>query len=141
MRSLSVLSEFGGPEKLQVRTIPDLPEPTEGQVRVKVLTAGTGFTDTIVRQGQYVGVKEKPPFVPGYDWFGVVDKVGPGVTALKPGDPVADMPVIFMVLMAHQATPVRLVPVISAATRSIFAYRRIGWSRRRRVLTRRPRWR
>lgn len=89
-----VLSEFGGPDKLQVETIPDLPEPTEGQVRVKVLTAGTGFTDTIVRRGQYVGVKEKPPFVPGYDWFGVVDKVGPGVTALQPGDPVADMPVI-----------------------------------------------
>ena len=89
-----VLTEFGGPENLQLQTIESLPEPAEGEVRVRVLTAGTGFTDTIIRQGQYVDVKDKPPFVPGYDWFGVVDKLGPGVTEFKVGQYVADMPVI-----------------------------------------------
>lgn len=89
-----VLTAFGGPENLRVETVASLPEPGAGEVRVRVLAAGTGFTDTIIRQGQYVGVKEKPPFVPGYDWFGVVDKPGPGVTAFKTGDFVADMPVI-----------------------------------------------
>ena len=88
------LTEFGGPEKLEVQTIDELPEPAEGQVRVRVLTAGAGFTDTIIREGQYVGVKEKPPFTPGYDWFGVVDKLGPGVTGFEVGQYVADMPVI-----------------------------------------------
>lgn len=88
------LKAFGGPEQLQLETVAQLPEPAAGEVRVKVLTAGTGFTDTIVRQGQYVGVKEKPPFTPGYDWFGVVDKLGPNVEGLAVGQYVADMPVI-----------------------------------------------
>ncbi|NNL12047.1 MAG: zinc-binding dehydrogenase, partial [Pseudomonadales bacterium] len=61
-----VLQAFGGPEQLKVVEEPELPEPVAGEVRVKVLAAGTGFTDTIVRQGQYVDVKDKPPFVPGY---------------------------------------------------------------------------
>ena len=89
-----LLGAFGGPEQLIVKTVADLPSPGPGEVRVRVLTAGTGFTDTIIRQGQYTGVKEKPPFVPGYDWFGVVDEVGPGVSNFQVGDFVADMPVI-----------------------------------------------
>ena len=89
-----VVTEFGGPDNLAVVEEAALPEPAAGQVRVKVLAAGTGFTDTIIRQGQYVDVKDKPPFTLGYDWFGVVDKVGAAVTDLQQGDYVADMPVI-----------------------------------------------
>lgn len=88
------LKAFGGPENLSVESVDALPEPAHGEVRVKVLTAGTGFTDSIIRQGQYVGVKEKPPFIPGYDWFGVVDALGEGVSGLAVGQFVADMPVI-----------------------------------------------
>ncbi len=89
-----IVSEFGGPEKLQLVEEASLPEPAAGEIRVKVLAAGTGFTDTIIRQGQYVDVKEKPPFTIGYDWYGVVDKLGAGVSALQEGQLVADMPVI-----------------------------------------------
>lgn len=88
-----VLSAFGGPENLHLKTVEELPEPAEGEVRVRVLTAGTGFTDTVIRQGQYPDLKEKPPFTPGYDWFGVVDKLGPGVSGFEVGQCVADMPV------------------------------------------------
>lgn len=89
-----MLRAFGGPEQLNLETVEELPEPAAGEVRVKVLSAGTGFTDTIIRQGQYPGVKEKPPFVPGYDWYGVVDALGEGVSNLEVGQYVADMPVI-----------------------------------------------
>lgn len=89
-----VLTKFGGPEELRVETVDGLPEPAPDEVRVRVLAAGTGFTDTIIRQGQYVDVKDKPPFVLGYDWFGVVDKLGSGVRNLAVGQCVADMPVI-----------------------------------------------
>jgi NADPH:quinone reductase-like Zn-dependent oxidoreductase len=89
-----MLAAFGGPEQLQLQTVETLPEPGPGEIRVKVLAAGTGFTDTVIRQGQYPGVKQKPPFVPGYDWFGVVDALGDGVTDLQVGQYVADMPVI-----------------------------------------------
>lgn len=88
------LQSFGGPECLVVKQESDLPEPQQGQVRVKVLAAGAGFTDTIIREGNYPGVKQKPPFTPGYDWVGEVDKCGPGVSKLAVGQAVADMPVI-----------------------------------------------
>ena len=47
-----MLTRFGGPEELRVETVEGLPEPALGEIRVRVLTAGTGFTDTIIRQGQ-----------------------------------------------------------------------------------------
>jgi len=105
-----VLKAFGGPENLSVETVNNLPQPKEGEVRVRVLAAGTGFTDTVIRQGQYVGVKEKPPFVMGYDWFGVVDELGPGTEGCKVGDFVADMPVIggytqYLCAAAEQLVP------------------------------------
>ena len=101
---------FGGPEQLELVTETTLPEPAPGEVRVKVLAAGTGFTDTIIRQGQYVDVKDKPPFTLGYDWFGVVDKTGPGVARFSPGDFVADMPVIGGYTQYLCAPAERLVP-------------------------------
>lgn len=105
-----ILTEFGGPEKLEIHEQSLLPEPGPGEVRVKVLSAGTGFTDTVIRQGQYVGVKDKPPFIPGYDWFGVVDALGKGVDTLRVGQSVADMPVIggytqFLCVAADQVVP------------------------------------
>ena len=89
-----VLRTFGDPEQMQIEQVAELPQPQPGEVRVRVLTAGTGFTDTIIRKGQYPGVKQKPPLVPGYDWFGVVDALGEGVSSLRVGQSVADMPVI-----------------------------------------------
>lgn len=88
-----IITEFGGPEVLTLVN-EALPEPDKGEIRVKVLAAGTGFTDTVIREGQYVDNKEKPPFVPGYDWFGIVDKIAPDVTDYKVGDYVADLSVI-----------------------------------------------
>lgn len=102
--------EFGGPECLDVVEDAQLPEPGPGQVRVKILTAGAGFTDTIIRQGQYVQVKDKPPFTLGYDWFGLVDKLGEGVSALRIGQAVADLSVIggytqYLCVDAEQLVP------------------------------------
>ncbi len=88
------VQQFGAPEQLTVVEESVLPEPGPGEVRVKVLTAGTGFTDTIIRKGQYIDVKKKPPFTVGYDWFGVVDKLGEGVQELAPGQYVADLSII-----------------------------------------------
>lgn len=105
-----IVAEFGGAEQLKVVEEARLPEPMANQVRVKVLAAGTGFTDTIIREGQYVDVKDKPPFTLGYDWFGVVDKVGSVVTGFKEGQYVADMPVIggyteYLCVDAEQLVP------------------------------------
>jgi len=88
-----VLQRFGGPENLEI--VEDaLPEPGDGQVRVRVLAASVQFTDVIIRRGEYPDLKEKPPLTPGYDVVGEIDAVGPGVDGLAVGDRVADMTMI-----------------------------------------------
>ena len=89
-----IVTEFGGPEMLEVVEEAALPEPGPGEVRVKVLATSACFTDTMVRKGVYRDVKERPPFSPGYDMVGVVDKLGEGVTRLKVGQRVAELTVI-----------------------------------------------
>jgi NADPH:quinone reductase-like Zn-dependent oxidoreductase len=89
-----VIREFGGPEVLRVVEESTLPEPAFGEVRIKVLATSAAFTDTMIRKGRYPEVKEKPPFSPGYDLIGLVDKLGEGVTKFKIGQKVADLTVI-----------------------------------------------
>jgi NADPH:quinone reductase-like Zn-dependent oxidoreductase len=88
------ISRFGGPEVLQMAEEANIPDPSRGEVRIKVLAAGTGFTDTMIRRGRYPDFKGRPPFTPGYEIVGVVEKSGSGVTALLEGQMVADLCVV-----------------------------------------------
>ncbi len=88
------ISRFGGPEVLEMVEEPALPEPGAGEVRIKVLAAGTGFTDTMIRRGRYPDFKGPLPFTPGYDIVGVVEKSGPGVVAALDDEMVADLCVV-----------------------------------------------
>jgi len=89
-----IITEFGGPEVLEVIEEAALPEPGPGEVRVKALSTSACFTDTMVRKGAYFEVRKKPPFSPGYDVVGVVDKLGPSATQFEVGQRVADLTVI-----------------------------------------------
>jgi NADPH2:quinone reductase len=86
-----IISEPGGSEVLQVVEVAPLPEPGPGEVRLRVITASVSFTDIIVRKGLYPDIDAELPYPPGYDLVAVVDKLGPGVTDLTPGQRVADM--------------------------------------------------
>ncbi len=88
-----MITEFGGPDVLKVVEEARLPQPTANEVRIKVQATSACFTDTLVRKGIYSDLKKKPPFPPGYDVVGVVDKVGTAVTLLKVGQTVADLTV------------------------------------------------
>jgi NADPH:quinone reductase-like Zn-dependent oxidoreductase len=88
-----MITEFGGPEVLEIVEEESLPEPGPGEVRVKVQATSACFTDTMVRKGVYYGLKEKPPFPPGYDLVGVADKLGEGVLTFEVGQSVADLTV------------------------------------------------
>jgi NADPH:quinone reductase-like Zn-dependent oxidoreductase len=88
------ISRFGGPEVLQLVEEPTIPEPGPGEVRIKVLAGGTGFTDTMIRRGRYPDFKGPLPFTPGYEIVGVVEKVGAGVIAPLEGEMVADLCVV-----------------------------------------------
>jgi NADPH:quinone reductase-like Zn-dependent oxidoreductase len=85
------ISRFGGPEVLQMAEEPTIPDPGPGEVRIKVLAAGTGFTDTMIRRGRYPDFKGPLPFTPGYEIVGVVEKAGSGVVASLEGQRVADL--------------------------------------------------
>jgi len=85
------IARFGGPEVLELVEQSTIPEPGPGEVRIKVLAAGTGFTDSFIRRGRYPDFKGPLPFTPGYELVGVVEKRGSGVAALHEGQLVADL--------------------------------------------------
>ncbi|MEP0203342.1 MAG: medium chain dehydrogenase/reductase family protein [Halioglobus sp.] len=88
-----VVPEFGDAQVMQWTQHKTLPEPAAGEVRIRVLAASASFTDIMIRKGLYAELGEEPPFVPGYDLVGIVDKVGEGVTRVRTGDRVADLTV------------------------------------------------
>ena len=89
-----VLTAFGGPEMLEMQTVKALPKPRPDEVRVRVLVTSAAFTDVMIRKGMYPDVKEKPPFVPGYDMVGIVDALGSDVKGWSVGARVADLTTI-----------------------------------------------
>ena len=76
-----------GVDALAWQSLPT-PEPGAGEVRVRVMAASLNFPDLLIVQNKYQ-LKPPLPFVPGAEFAGVVDAVGPGVTALRVGQDVA----------------------------------------------------
>jgi NADPH:quinone reductase len=64
------------------------PVPAEGQVLINIKAASLNFPDILIVQNKY---QHKPalPFVPGSEYAGVIEAVGPNVTHLKVGQNVA----------------------------------------------------
>jgi NADPH:quinone reductase-like Zn-dependent oxidoreductase len=81
-----VITRAGGPEVLKVEERPD-PQPGRGEVLVRVKAAGINFADVMARAGLYPDAP-KPPTVVGYEFAGVVERVGDGVTDFATGDRV-----------------------------------------------------
>jgi NADPH2:quinone reductase len=85
MKSI-IVHEYGGPDVMKLEDVP-LPEPGDGQVLVKVFAAGVNPVDTYLRSGNYANAP-KPPYTPGKDAAGVIEKIGSDVAKFKPGDRV-----------------------------------------------------
>jgi len=80
------LDEFGQPGSLHELPVPN---PAEGQVRVRVAAAGLNPFDNAVVQGYLKDRMEHHfPLVPGMDGSGTVDAIGSGVSAWSVGDDV-----------------------------------------------------
>lgn len=83
-----VATRRGGPETLELAEAP-LPPLQPGHVRVRVLAAGVLLGDVFWQRGMLPG-SPTPPFTPGYDVVGVVDRVATGgATPFGVGDRVA----------------------------------------------------
>ena len=64
------------------------PEPESGQVVVKVEACGLCHTDIHAAHGDWP-VRPQPPFIPGHEGVGLVERLGTGVKGLSEGDRVA----------------------------------------------------
>lgn len=84
-----VYEKFGGPEVLELREVPE-PHAGEGEVRVRITAAGLNPMDWGLaarpEAAARFGITLPSGF--GYDFAGVVDEVGAGVTGFAPGDRV-----------------------------------------------------
>jgi NADPH2:quinone reductase len=89
----AILKSFGGPESFELRDVPK-PVPQTGQVLVRVHATSVNPLDYQVRRGDYPDLVPLPT-ITGHDVSGVVEAVGPGVTAFVPGDEVCYTPQIF----------------------------------------------
>jgi NDMA-dependent alcohol dehydrogenase len=76
----AVVSEIGGNYEVQDL---ELAEPQAGEVLVRVIASGMCHSDEHIRTGD---TKQPLPLVMGHEGAGVVEKVGDGVTRVKPGD-------------------------------------------------------
>lgn len=74
----------GGPDVLKIEMV-DLPEPGAGEVLIRHTAIGFNFQDIYTRGGFYPAPM---PTGLGTEAAGVVEKVGAGVTAFRPGDRV-----------------------------------------------------
>ncbi|OBI81367.1 S-(hydroxymethyl)mycothiol dehydrogenase [Mycobacterium sp. 1245805.9] len=60
-----------------------IPDPGPGEAVVDVIACGVCHTDLTYREG---GINDEYPFLLGHEATGRVEAVGPGVTAVEPGD-------------------------------------------------------
>ncbi len=86
MKAITI-AEPGGPDVLRITEVPT-PDPGRHQIRVRVAASGINRADLLQRQGRYPAPPGAPSDIPGLEYAGVVDALGPGVTRWRVGDSV-----------------------------------------------------
>ena len=64
----------------------EIPTPGAGHVRIKVQACGICHSDVLTKDGSWPGIQY--PRVPGHEVAGVIEAIGPGVSAWKTGQRV-----------------------------------------------------
>src|SRR5437588_4565035 len=82
-----IITRPGGPEVLEIQDV-ETPEPVGDQVRVRVRASGINRADLLQRAGGYPAPAGSPSNIPGLEFAGEVDAVGPLVRMWKPGQRV-----------------------------------------------------
>lgn len=72
------IDRTGPADRLALRETPLAP-PGPGELRVRIEAAGVAYADIVMRNGLYPGVKA--PVVPGYDFCGRIEALGPDAPA------------------------------------------------------------
>ncbi|MBA2288061.1 MAG: alcohol dehydrogenase catalytic domain-containing protein, partial [Ktedonobacteraceae bacterium] len=77
-----VITRPGAPEVLEMREV-ETPEPLGDYVRVRVRASGINRADLLQRAGGYPAPPGSPSDIPGMEFSGEVESVGPLVRAWK----------------------------------------------------------
>jgi NADPH:quinone reductase-like Zn-dependent oxidoreductase len=119
-----MVSEFGGPEVLQVGEVP-MPQPGPGEVLVRVLAAGVGPWDASLRRGGWTGAR---PYIPGGEFAGLVEGDTGADAAFDDGAPVYGYPGLtgcyaqYVTCPVEQLAPIPAgLPMVDAAATPIDA--------------------
>ena len=103
-----MVSEFGGPEVLQVREAP-LPRPGPDELLVRVLAAGVGPWDVSLRRG---GWQRPLPYIPGGEFAGLVEGDTGAFASFDDGTPVYGYPALSGCYAQYVTCPVeQLAPI------------------------------
>ncbi|TMQ05095.1 MAG: NAD(P)H-quinone oxidoreductase [Deltaproteobacteria bacterium] len=86
MRAIAI-AKPGGPDVLTLVERPR-PEPSRGEVRIRVRATAINRADLLQRMGAYPAPPDAPPDIPGLEFAGEVEALGPGVERLAVGDRV-----------------------------------------------------
>ena len=89
MHRAYLVRAHGPPTSHAVESIPT-PVPEGNEVLVSVKAAGVNFPDSLIIRGKYQ-FQPQFPYSPGGEFSGVVDAVGPDVSAFASGDRVVGM--------------------------------------------------
>lgn len=87
MKAVTIVNH-GSVEGLQVRDVENPTGPTANQVRVRVRAAALNRADLLQRRGSYPAPPGFPKDIPGLEFAGEVDDVGPEVHAWRSGQRV-----------------------------------------------------
>lgn len=82
-----VLRGYGGHDVLRFEDVPD-PVAGTGEVVVRVAATALNRADLLQRRGHYPDPRGLEPEVPGLEYAGVIEAVGPQVRVWQPGDRV-----------------------------------------------------
>lgn len=82
------INEFGAPDNLEIREVPEPPKPEGTQVLVRVKAVGLNRADLLQVAGLYPPPAGYSPNIPGLEFAGEVAEIGPEVTIWKIGDRV-----------------------------------------------------
>ena len=106
-----VITKPGGVEVLEINEIETPSAPQADRVRVRVRAAGLNRADILQRKGKYPAPPGSPREIPGLEFAGEVDQVGPEVRSWKEGDRVFGITgggaqAEFLVVPANHLAPV-----------------------------------
>jgi NADPH2:quinone reductase len=76
-----ICTELGHPKLLEIKDV-EIPKPSEDEVLIKVEAAGVNYPDALLVQGKYQ-IVVNPPFTPGNEVCGYIEKVGKNVNLTK----------------------------------------------------------